>query len=102
MLESTFATIKNYKEVNDYLFQFNILNLTSRLFGEPLRNKEVGKRFTGELLKSVYETIEWDRRNIANGIYPADISPPKSLFQKTRGFLKILKNYLKDVVKVRT
>jgi ubiquinone/menaquinone biosynthesis C-methylase UbiE len=86
-------TLSSLKEVNDYLFQFNTLNLISRLSGEPLRNEDLQKKFLKDLLKEVWSTISWDAKNVKEGVYPESVRLRRSLYQKTVGFLGILKDY---------
>lgn len=92
-LKSYLTTAQNIKEVNDYLFQFSVLNLLSTLNGYPLRNPKIAKRFQKSLLKEVWNTLEWDRGNIARGTYPRSVIKTKSLKEKTLGLFSILKDY---------
>lgn len=93
-----YLTLRDLKEVNDYIFQFNILNLISSFTGHPLRNKSLDKKFRKELIKEVWKTIEWDQKNIRKGIYSADVKNYKTLKDKTFGFLNILSDYPKVVL----
>lgn len=92
-LQSGISTLKTLKEVQDYIFQFSILNRVSSFFDEPLRNPAIAKKFQKELLKEVWKTINWDRQNIARGIYPSTVIKNRSLWQKTQGLAKILMDY---------
>ncbi|MCR9205654.1 MAG: class I SAM-dependent methyltransferase [Halobacteriovoraceae bacterium] len=93
IIKSYFSTAQHIKEVNDYLFQFSLLNLFSTLNGYPLRNPKIAKRFQKSLLKEVWNTLEWDRKNIASGKYPGSVIKTKSFKEKTLGLISILKDY---------
>lgn len=92
-LKNSLYTLGSLKEVNDYLFQFNTLNFISRLNGEPLRNEGLQKKYVKDLIKEVWKTVAWDARNVKEGIYPESVRFRKSLFEKTAGFINILKDY---------
>ncbi len=79
--------------MNDYVFQFGLLNRVSSFFDQPLRNPELAKRYQKDLLNEVWKTIKWDRDNIIKGIYPASVIKHRSLWQKTQGMVKILMDY---------
>ena len=93
ILKNSLYTLGSLKEVNDYLFQFNTLNLISRLSGEPLRNEDIQKKYLKDLLREVWNTISWDADNVKNEVYPESVRIRRSLLEKTVGFLGILKDY---------
>jgi ubiquinone/menaquinone biosynthesis C-methylase UbiE len=90
-------TLRALKEVNDYIFQFTVLNRVSSLFDQPLRNTEIAKKYQKELIKEVWRTINWDKENIIRGIYPETVLKHRSLWQKTQGMIKILWDYPKVI-----
>ncbi len=100
MIKASLASIRNFKDFNDYLVQFMVLNGLSTFFGEPLRDRNLGKKYSIDLLKGVFEALKWDHQNMASGAYPPEITPRKSLIKKSSGFLEILKDYPK-VLKAR-
>jgi len=85
--------IKDYKNIGDYLLQFSVLNTISSLSGHPLRDRKIGNKFRGELLREIRKTLEWDQKNIDQGLYPSKIKKYKSLKNKTIGFFNILLDY---------
>ncbi|MCF8060511.1 MAG: class I SAM-dependent methyltransferase [Bacteriovoracaceae bacterium] len=92
-------TLKTIRVVNDYTFQFNFLNRFSSLLGVPLNDKSLAKKFQKDLLKELYKTIMWDRKNIIEGKYPSSVLKDKSLWQKTKGLGKILWDYPRVIQK---
>lgn len=100
MLSASIASARNLKDFNDYLFQFMVLNGLSTLFGEPLRDRELGKKYSAELLKGVYEALRWDHENMVTGVYPPNITPRKGIGKKSLGFWEVLKDYPR-VLKLR-